>query len=66
MYGEKYKDMISSFPYQLPIDYLLSSGKIKGKEAYKQVKDLVRNMNYHLNHENFMKGYDLDINKFDI
>ena len=36
------------------ITYWLHSGKSTGKEAYEQAVDLVENMEYHLNHENFM------------
>jgi len=43
----------------LPICYRLNSGEIKGISAYKQAKSLIDNMNYHLNHEAFMKGYNL-------
>ena len=51
---------------QLPVHYYLHSGEVKGKEAYKQAKSLVDNMNHHLNHENFLKYYKIDLNKFDI
>ena len=37
-----------------------------GIEAYNQAKDLVDNMVYHLNHDNFKKGYNLDISKFKV
>ena len=51
-------------------DYLLlipfHSRPIVGKEAYKQAEDLVKNMNDHLNLENFLEYYNLDINKFDL
>jgi hypothetical protein len=50
----------------LPIMYCLSSGPIVGEEAYTQADSLVENMNYYLNHENFMKEYDLNIKDFDI
>ena len=51
---------------RLPITYALHSGPIVGKEAYKQAEDLVKNMNDHLNLENFLEYYNLDINKFDL
>jgi hypothetical protein len=54
------------FDGTLPITFLLSSGSIVGEDAYAQAHDLVENMNYHLNHENFIKEYNLDIKKFDI
>jgi hypothetical protein len=50
----------------LPVDYLLTSIGVMGDEAYEQAKDLVRNMNYHLNHKNFCKGYELNLCAFDI
>ena len=65
MYKERNRRGIK-FIYQLPIYYGLSSGKIKGEEAYKQAKDLIKNMEYHLNHKNFIKGYDIDLKKFNI
>lgn len=37
----------------------------KGQEAYDQAAYLINNMNYHLNHKNFMSGFDLDTDKFD-
>jgi len=49
-----------------PIIYLLHSGPMVGEDAYKQAKDLVRNMTHHLNHEAFMEGFDLDVNDFDL
>jgi hypothetical protein len=54
------------FDGTLPISYILSSGPIVGEDAYMQAESLVENLNYHLNHKNFMKLYELDINKFDI
>jgi len=48
----------------LPINYILSSGPIVEEDAYAQAQDLVRNMNYHLNHKNFIKGYELDLDNF--
>jgi hypothetical protein len=49
---------------QLPIHYHLHSGSIKGREAYRQAHSLIDNMNYHLNHKNFIKGFGLNIDKF--
>lgn len=49
-----------------PVTYLLHSGPMVGEDAYKQAEDLVRNMNYHLNHKKFMEAFDLDINEFDL
>lgn len=49
-----------------PITYRLHSGPIVGEDAYEQAKDLIRNMNEHLNIKNFMNAFKLDINKFDL
>jgi hypothetical protein len=49
---------------RLPLIYTLHSGDIIGEEAYNQSQSLVENMNYHLNHKNFIKHYCLDINLF--
>ena len=54
-----------AIPNELPIEYRLFSGPIVGEDAYAQAKSLVENMNYHINHENFMRGYDLDVNDFE-
>lgn len=51
---------------RFPITYILTSEPITGEDAYLQALDLVRNMNDHLNHENFLKLYELNINDFDI
>ena len=48
------------------IVYLLTSDPIIGKLAYEQSSSLVDNMNCHLNHEKFLSGFDIDINKFDL
>jgi len=49
---------------QLPIYYELHSGSIFGKRAYEQAESLVENMNYHLNHVNFMNGFELNVKDF--
>ncbi len=36
-----------------------------GQEAYDQAQYLIENMNYHLNHQNFMKIFDLNDSLFD-
>lgn len=56
--GDQYKDNYR------PICYMLHSGNFKGEEALKQMNSLIENMVYHLNHKNFMKGYDLDVKDF--
>lgn len=48
----------------LPIFYTLHSGESTGENAYDECDALVRNLNNHVNHVNFMKGYDIDITKF--
>jgi hypothetical protein len=48
----------------LPICYMLSSYKVTGKNAEKQAKALVDNINYHLNHSLFLSGYELDREEF--
>lgn len=50
--GDRYEDGL------LPTHFYLHSEDV-GEEAYKQANDLVQNMNLHLNHKNFKKGYDL-------
>jgi len=47
----------------LPVSYILAC-EVKGEEAYKQAEDLVRNLNHHLNHANFIKAFELDLSKF--
>lgn len=49
---------------KLPVHYHLHSGSMKGREAYKQAQSLIDNMNYHLNHKNFIKCFGLNIDKF--
>jgi len=49
-----------------PITYRLHSGPIVGKDAYVQAKMLIMNMNDHLNIKKFIKGYNLDLNNFDL
>lgn len=48
----------------LPTCFVLDSGESKGMAAYRQAKDLVRNMNHHLNHEAFVRCYKLDLRRF--
>lgn len=50
----------------LPITYFLHSGNIKGQKAYKQIKDLVENMEHHLNHKGFIEGFKINLSKFNI
>lgn len=49
---------------ELPITYLLTSDPIVGEDAYLQAKDLLDNMIYHLNHRNFIKLYNLNLDNF--
>lgn len=48
----------------LPTTYLLHSGPMVGEDSYDQAKSLINNLNEHLNHKNFMKHYNLNINDF--
>ena len=48
----------------LPITYLFSSNKSKGEEAYKQAQSLIENLNYYLNHKNFLEHYNINLDKF--
>ena len=48
----------------LPTNYILYSGSSVGENAYKQSESLIENMNYHLNHKGFIKGYKIDVSKF--
>ena len=48
----------------LPTSFNISS-KVVGEEAYKESIDLADNMNWHLNHPNFMKGFDLSPDDFE-
>lgn len=56
--GDRMKDNI------LPTYFVLRSSDVKGKKAYKQLSDLIGNMNYHLNHNNFITGYKINVKKF--
>lgn len=48
-----------------PTMFLLES-KAVGDEAYTQVKSLIKNMEVHLNHKNFKKGFAIDIGDFKV
>jgi len=48
----------------LPVNYALHSDNVRGEEAYEQAKDLVENMNYHLNHKNFIEFYKLTLDNY--
>jgi len=45
------------------LGYLLASDE-RTTDVYQQANALVENMNYHLNHPNFMRLFDLDVTKF--
>jgi len=49
----------------LPTTYLLQSAAY-GEQAYQEANDLVTNIVHHLNHKNFLKGYSIDLSKFDV
>jgi len=55
--GDMFKNNI------LPVHYCLTSNKVKGRKAFIQAKSLIENMNYHLNHENFIKGFNIHTDK---
>lgn len=48
----------------LPIIYIIERKDFKIIDIELEIKDLIDNMNHHLNHTSFMKNYKLDINKF--
>lgn len=48
----------------LPTIFLLTSNSSKGEAAYSQAKDLINNMNYHLNHQTFIEYYGIDLDRF--
>ena len=48
----------------LPIHYELTSGVIVGGDAYEQAKNLIENMEQHLNHDGFIDGFDINIENF--
>jgi hypothetical protein len=56
--GDLYRDY-------LPVNYVLSSCRV-GDVAYSEAIDLVKNMKNHLNHENFIKGYNIDLGFFGV
>ncbi len=62
--GDTVRNNILPTLFDLQSINLWSEEKIKGKKAYKQAGDLVENMNYHLNHKNFIKGFNLNLDKF--
>ncbi len=49
-----------------PITYCLHSGPIVGEDAYEQAKDLLENMNDHLNIPAFLEIFDLKLTDFDL
>ncbi len=63
-YGYLWKIELSCGDYwdgeTLPISYCLHSGNITGEKAYNQANDLIENIKYHLQHENFIKEYKLN------
>lgn len=50
----------------LPTSYHLHSGPIVGEDAYAQADSLVENLNYHINYENFIAGFELNLEKYSI
>jgi hypothetical protein len=45
--------------------YVLESTSI-GEEAYEEASSLVANIIYHMNHKNFIEGFNVDLSKFDV
>lgn len=67
-YGNKWSISLcvgDRFDKILPIAFVLSS-ECKGEEAYDQSIDLVKNMQRHLNHASFIKGYNINLCKFNL
>ncbi len=62
-YGHKWKIIVNiadvSSNGHLPVHYMLISEDV-GEDAYKQAESLVENIEYHLNHKNFIKGFNLE------
>ncbi len=55
------------FNNELPVCYMLiSKDIIDSNEVVAQTNSLIENMNDHINHENFVKEYNLHINKFKV
>ncbi len=50
---------------RLPTNFILES-KTLGDLAYLQAEDLIENMIYHLNHKNFVKGFNLNLDRFKV
>jgi len=57
--GDAFRDDI------YPIYYRLSFSRSR-KGGMDQMKSLVSNITAHLNHKNFLKGYDIDLRRFDV
>lgn len=50
-----------------PITYKLQTTWRRDiNQLYDEITDLYINMNYHINHQNFMSGYNLNIDDFDV
>jgi len=49
----------------LPTTYLLQNTTC-GKQACKEANALIANIVHHLNHKNFLKGYSIDLSRFDV
>lgn len=50
----------------LPIIYMIERKNFKNVNIESEIKELIDNMNQHLNHKGFMNGYELDINTFSV
>lgn len=51
-------------PENCPI-FWLTSGPVKGEQAYKDAKKLVESIKRHLNHENFVKAFNIPLPKYE-
>lgn len=56
--GDTFKDG------NFPICYMFNSGNIKGNDTEPLIINLIKNMNIHLNNDNFLNGYNLDREDF--
>lgn len=65
-YGYLWKLEITVSDRDSELVYVLHSGPIMGPDAYDQAKDLIENMNMHLNLKAFMQGFGLEANHFAI
>lgn len=66
-YGHKWSlkaDVSDAMKGDMPPVYLYLSSESVGEEAYGEADSLVKNIVFHLNHKNFINGYNLDLSQF--